>query len=204
MQRALRREDDARVPCAGCTACCTASQFIVIEPDETATLAHVAPDVVFPAPRLPRGYMVLAHDTRGRCAMLVDGACSIYEHRPRACRTYDCRVLAATDTTLDEVPKSELMARVERWRFRHDSERARARHDAVLAAARYLRDHRDELREAGVPAQDTQLAVLAVEIHDVFLGDTGVVEVDLDSVATAVRTAIEASARLSHAGPDRA
>ena len=28
--------------------------------------------------------------------MLVDGRCSIYEHRPRTCRTYDCRIFTAT------------------------------------------------------------------------------------------------------------
>jgi uncharacterized protein len=200
MRAALRREDDARVPCDGCTACCTASQFIVIEPDEVDTLAHISREVVFPAPRLPRGFMVLAYDARGHCAMLEDGGCSIYEHRPRACRTYDCRLLAATEVELDDATKRALMTRVERWRFRHDTAHARAQHDAVLAAMRFLRDHRDELRADGAPAQDTQLAVLAVEIHDVFLDDQRLVEPDLGTVAAAVRSAIEASARLSHPG----
>jgi Fe-S-cluster containining protein len=192
------------VPCAGCTACCTASQFIVIEPDEIDARAHIPPEVVFPAPRLPRGYSVLAYDAAGHCAMLVGGVCSIYAHRPRACRTYDCRVLAATETEIDDATKTALMERVQQWRFRHDTERAREQHDAVRAAARYLRDHRDELREAGVPAQDTQLAVLAVEIHAVFVDATGVVEPDVETVTAAVRAAIEASARLSHADPDQA
>ena len=41
LQGALRREHDSEVPCDGCTACCTASQFILIEPDEVATLARI-------------------------------------------------------------------------------------------------------------------------------------------------------------------
>jgi hypothetical protein len=38
---ALKREHDAAVPCDGCTACCTSSQFVHIEPDETDTVAHI-------------------------------------------------------------------------------------------------------------------------------------------------------------------
>jgi hypothetical protein len=40
---AIRGERDADVPCAGCTACCRSSQFVHIAPDETETLAHIAP-----------------------------------------------------------------------------------------------------------------------------------------------------------------
>ena len=41
MDAALRGERDADVPCAGCTACCTSSQFVHIGPDETDTIAHI-------------------------------------------------------------------------------------------------------------------------------------------------------------------
>src|SRR5688572_23451385 len=91
MQHALRGERDAAVPCDGCTACCTSSQFIHIEPDETETLAQIPRELLFPAPGSP-GHVVLGYDDHGRCPMLVDEKCSIYEHRPRTCRTYDCRV----------------------------------------------------------------------------------------------------------------
>src|SRR6476659_6305705 len=69
MQGALRGARDADVPCAGCTACCTASQFIHIEPDEADTLAHIPADLLFPAPRMPRGNVLLGYDERGRCPM---------------------------------------------------------------------------------------------------------------------------------------
>src|SRR5688500_18603130 len=76
------------VPCDGCTACCTSGQFVHIGPDETDTLAHVPGELLAPVPRRPAGHVVLGYDSAGRCPMLIDGACSIYAHRPRACRMY--------------------------------------------------------------------------------------------------------------------
>src|SRR6266508_6252442 len=86
LQSALRGEADSEVPCDGCTACCTASQFIHIAPDETDTLAHIPPELLFPAPGLPTGHVLLGYDERGHCPMLIDNQCSIYEHRPRTDR----------------------------------------------------------------------------------------------------------------------
>ena len=169
MQGALRGEHDSEVPCGGCTACCTASQFIPIEPDEVATLARIPRELRFPAPRRPPGYVLLGYDERGHCPMLVDGACSIYEVRPRACRTYDCRVLPAAGVDLTERDKALLAQRARRWRFSHPTERDRAEHDAVRAAAAFLAERGDELPAGSVPASDTQRAVLAIEIHETFL-----------------------------------
>ena len=45
---AIRGERDADVPCDGCTACCTASQFVHIGPDETDTLAHIPARAALP------------------------------------------------------------------------------------------------------------------------------------------------------------
>lgn len=115
MQAALRGERDADVPCGRCTACCRSSQFVHIGPDESDALAHIPREVLFPAPRMP-GYLVLPYDEHGCCPMLTDDGCSIYEHRPRACRTYDCRVFSAAGIAPDE--GKELVAeRVLRWRF---------------------------------------------------------------------------------------
>src|SRR5262245_45885670 len=101
-QRAIRGDIDADVPCDGCTACCRSSQFVHIAPDETDTLAHIPPALLFPAPQMTRGHVVLGYDERGHCPMLADDGCSIYEHRPRTCRTYDCRVFAAAGVELDD------------------------------------------------------------------------------------------------------
>lgn len=82
VERAIRGEGASDVPCGSCTACCTASQFVHIGPDEMDTLSHIDPSLVFPAPGLPRGHVVLGYDERGHCPMLIDNQCSIYEHRP--------------------------------------------------------------------------------------------------------------------------
>ena len=116
MQGALRGEHDSEVPCDGCTACCTASQFILIEPDEVTTMARIPRELRFPAPLRPPGHVLLGYDERGHCPMLIDGACSIYEDRPRACRTFDCRVLPAAGVDLTEHDKALLAQRVRRWR----------------------------------------------------------------------------------------
>src|SRR6476659_10784222 len=59
MQAALRGDEDADVPCGTCTACCTSSQFVHIEPDEADALAHIPAALLFPAPRLPKGHVLL-------------------------------------------------------------------------------------------------------------------------------------------------
>jgi len=124
---------EMQVPCGACTACCTSSQFVHIDPDETETLARVPAELRFPAPGLPNGHVVLGYDEHGHCPMLVDDACSIYEHRPRTCRTYDCRVFAATGVEPD-ASQPAIAARVREWRFDVDDQAAREDWDAVRAA----------------------------------------------------------------------
>ena len=160
MQRALRGEAASDVPCGTCTACCTASQFIHVGPEETDALAHIPNELVFPAPGLPDGHVVMGYDEHGCCPMLIDGACSIYEHRPRTCRTYDCRIFPATglDPGLDDKPLIAAQAR--RWRFTFPTEADREQRAAVQAAVIALRD------EAG---DVTRLAVAAIERHQAFL-----------------------------------
>lgn len=168
MEGALAGDRPADVPCGTCTACCTSSQFVHIGPDEADTLAHVPDALRFPAPGLPAGHVLLGYDERGHCPMLVDGACSIYEHRPRACRTYDCRVFPAAGVE-PEADKPAIAARAGRWRFAHPAADDRARHDAVRAAAAYLRARAGDLPDEAAPRTATQLAVMAVEAHRAFL-----------------------------------
>jgi Fe-S-cluster containining protein len=135
MTAALEGTRSADVPCGDCTACCTSSQFVHIEPDETDTLAHIPSDLLFPAPRLPAGHVVLGYDERGHCPMLVDGACSIYAHRPRTCRTYDCRIFVAAGIEIDDPAKAAIAQRVRRWRFEYRTADDRAAHHALIQAA---------------------------------------------------------------------
>lgn len=166
MTRAVRGEGGSDVPCDGCTACCRASQFVLVEPDEHDALAHIPSELLFAAPQMPRGRRVLGYDEHGHCPMLVDDRCSIYAHRPRACRAYDCRVFAATGVELDDPTKAEVLARVRRWRFRVGDDDTRVREEALRAAASFLRSHADEL---GIGRNPTAIAGLAVELHEAFL-----------------------------------
>jgi hypothetical protein len=163
LRAALRGEKAADVPCGSCTACCTSSQFVAIGPDEVDTLAHVPAELLFPAPGSPDGDVVLGYDERGHCPMLHDGACSIYEHRPRTCRTYDCRVFAAAAVEPDP-GRPRIATQAVRWRFEVTTDGDRETAAAVRSAATFLREHPDVLPRGG-PAS---LAVLAVEIADVF------------------------------------
>jgi hypothetical protein len=167
MRAALRGERDADVPCDGCSACCTAAQFVHIAPDETDTLAHIPAGLLFPAPLMPEGHVVIPHDARGHCPMLVAGRCSIYAHRPRTCRTYDCRIFAAADVS----PDDDLIAtRARRWRFGYPDADDRELHEAVRSTAVFIRERPGDLPEGvSAPETPTQHAVLAVELHERFL-----------------------------------
>lgn len=169
-EEAMTGATDADVPCGTCTACCTSSQFVHVEPDEADALAHIPAELLFPAPRLPLGHLLLGFDEHGHCPLLVEGACSIYEHRPRTCRTYDCRVLPAAGITLDDPTKAAIAERAQRWRFDHPTDHDTASHAAVQAAAAHLEAHPEALPE-GAPSPSTAArAALAVSIHRAFLG----------------------------------
>ncbi len=102
MREALRSGAGTDVPCGDCCACCSTAHFVHVGPDERDVLALVPPELQFPAPGLPAGHVVLPYDERGRCPMLAeDGICTIYDHRPRTCRVYDCRVFAAAGVDAD-------------------------------------------------------------------------------------------------------
>ncbi len=169
MGRALAGDQASEVPCDGCTACCRASQFIHIGPDESATLARVPAELAFPAPGWPEGHVVMGYDEHGHCPMLVDDRCSIYDDRPRACRTYDCRVFAATGVEPDTPGQEPVAEQVRRWRFDPGMAEDAARLDALAAAASYLAEHPEAFGPDAAPVGATRRAVLAVELHERFL-----------------------------------
>jgi Fe-S-cluster containining protein len=193
--RAHREGAGVDVPCGGCTACCTSSQFVHIAPDETQTLSRIPAELRFPAPGLPRGHVVLGYDEHGHCPMLVDGLCSIYEDRPRTCRSYDCRVFPAAGLEPDDADKARIVERTRRWKFDTPTRRDETLHAAVRAAATFLQAHAGDWPDGAVPRQPTQLAFLAIEIHHVFLDDDRdaaqlrLVSPPFDVVASAVRRA---------------
>jgi Fe-S-cluster containining protein len=186
-------QPDQDVPCGTCTACCRSSYFIHVRPEEADTRRHIPKALLFPAPGRPKGHHLMGYDERGRCPMLRDSesdaartgdiGCSIYDHRPQTCRTFDCRVFAAAGVDPDEDGKGDIAERVRRWRFDDVATDPQARRelDAVRRAAAYLATHRAEVFPAraiddagarGLKAPSTagQLADLAVRAHRAFLG----------------------------------
>jgi Fe-S-cluster containining protein len=160
MQRALRGEAGSDVPCDGCTACCTSSQFVHIDADEADTLAHIPAALLFPAPLQPTGNVVLGYDENGHCPMLIDNRCSIYAHRPRTCRTYDCRVFAATGVEPDDRDQRAIALRVRRWRFDFPDEVDRIQYEAAHAAA----EAEGEQVPANTASSPTQRVVRAIRL----------------------------------------
>ncbi len=152
---ALRGERDADVPCGGCTACCRSFQFVHVGRDEAEALAHIPKELLFPAPHMP-DHLVMGYDERGHCPMLSDGGCTIYAHRPRACRMYDCRVVAATGVTLEDDDKAAIAERVARWRFSYPTAEDVTAQDDLRRAAADL---------ASTVRSDVERAVIAVRIE---------------------------------------
>jgi Fe-S-cluster containining protein len=169
----LERGDlGADVPCGACTGCCRGSMFIHIRPEETDTLAHIPQELLFPAPSAPPGHVLMGYDAEGRCPMLEGDQCSIYEHRPRTCRDFDCRIFAASGISLD-AEQTMLVERVRAWRFEHPSARDEQDHAAVRAAAAFLAEHAASFPEHWLPQNPVQLAVLAIDVSVLFTGKGG-------------------------------
>lgn len=167
MRAVLAGQGEADVPCGDCCACCATSHFVHIGPDEERTVAVIPRELLFPAPGLPAGNVLLGYDEQGRCPMLAaDGRCSIYAARPLTCRTYDCRVFAAAGTAAD----NEVITRqARRWKFSHPAQDDRDRHAAVRAAARFVRERAECFPGGRAPRDPVSVALLAVKVYDVFL-----------------------------------
>jgi Fe-S-cluster containining protein len=170
--------------------------FIHIKPEETRALKAIPKALLFPAPGLPSGNMLMGYNQQGECPMLVEGKCAIYDDRPQTCRDYDCRVFAATGIALDEPTRALISEQVKRWKFEFPGEIDRKEHSAVQAAARFLIDRADAFPQGALPGSPTHFAILAIRIHDVFAtlmeeeARTGRAVPDAD-VVKAVLSAIE-------------
>ncbi len=184
-RHALIKETGINVHCGECNACCTSAYFIHIKPEETQTIARIPRELLFPAPGLPKGNVLLGYDMHGRCPMLIDNQCSIYEYRPLTCRNYDCRIFTAAGIAAGADDKALITQRIRRWKFSYPTKHDRDQHSAVQAAAKFLQE-RAECFPAGVPSTSSQLAIVAIKVYDVFLkynekfGKTGRVSPDIE------------------------
>jgi Fe-S-cluster containining protein len=159
----------ADVPCGDCNACCRSAYFIHVEPDETEARRAIPKALLFPAPGRPAGHLVLGFDEQGRCPMLVDDRCSIYEARPRTCRAYDCRVFSATGLSAAEDGKPLVAERADRWHFDLDDPADRRTRAGVLAAVEGLRARGDLFPGGRIPPTNSGLAMAALVVHHLFL-----------------------------------
>jgi hypothetical protein len=137
------------VPCRGCTQCCYHAGVDVDPAKETAIdLMHM--DLV------PRdGVLMLRKREDGACVHLGPDGCTIHEHRPSACRTYDCRAFSLVNMR-DKYDGDHVQPV---WLFQPDSERS----DAFLAAAQFgsmVAVARRRASNEGFSASDVLLEVL--------------------------------------------
>ena len=169
VQKMLINEDGIDVPCGECVGCCSSSQFIHIRPQETKTLSRIPRKLLFSAPLLPKGHMVLGYDETGHCPMFIKGKCSIYEHRPLTCRNYDCRIFSAAGIVADDDDKGLINKQVQHWQFKYPNKLDQILHSAVKSAASFIRSHPVSFPEGKAPVNASQLAVVAIKVCTVFL-----------------------------------
>lgn len=180
-QEALRDGSDNDVACGDCVGCCSSSYFIHVAPDERETLGRIPAEAFVPAPGGPAGHVMMGCTPEGRCPMLADDRrCTIYAHRPRTCRTYDCRIFAAAGIPAGGPDKSVINDRVKSWRFSYASAADREIHRAVRRAAAFVRNHAKLFPGGRIPTDPAQLAILALRVHPVFLEPSSKIRSDAE------------------------
>jgi len=165
--KAMEGKGNNSVPCGHCVACCTSSNFVHIRPSDIDTLKHIPEEILFPAPKLPKGHFVLGYDEMGHCPMFKEGKCSIYEQRPTTCRQYDCRVYAATGISVEN-EKSDIAKQVNQWKFDMSSDIDFKKYTEVKKASRFLLNYKDRFPTKCRLHTNSQLAVFAIKIHSLF------------------------------------
>ncbi len=185
---ALKKDAETDVPCGECNACCRSSYFIHIKPNELETLNHIPEELLFPAPGLPEGNVLMGYDEKGHCPMLREGACSIYEHRPATCRSYDCRIFPATGIQISGKDKVLINQQVQRWKFNLNEAGEINEQKAVKQAASFLTQKRKLLPPEEIPGNPTQLAIMAIKVYKLFnetktetVNDTELVEAVIEA-----------------------
>lgn len=170
-REALITDAGTEVNCGECNACCSSSYFIHIRPEETKTISHINKNLLFPAPGLPRGNVLMGYDEHGRCPMLVKQKCSIYKHRASTCRNYDCRIFAAAGIDPGGDDKARIKKRTDQWRFNYPTQKDHNEHAAVKAAVQFIQEHSACFPDGAIPHNPSQLAILAIKVYAVFLKD---------------------------------
>ena len=156
------------VPCGDCTACCTSSYFIHIKPGETGTISKIPGKLMFPAPGLPKGNLLLGFDKKGRCPMFINNLCSVYDNRPETCRTYDCRIFTATGLQPGD-DKALISRQVKRWKFKFENDLDLCDYSAVHNASGFITRYAGSFPAGFIPINIPQQAMIAIKTYEVFL-----------------------------------
>jgi len=172
MRAALAGSSGMDVACGDCVGCCTSSYFIKVRAHETAAIGHIGADNLRPVPAAGNGDLLMGFDAQGHCFMFANGGCSIYQHRPETCRTYDCRVFTAAGMNAGP-DKSVINGRIASWQFDYPSSHDSQEHRAVTAAANFIRQHPIRFPGGRVPSRPSEIAVLAVKSYKVFMDKPG-------------------------------
>jgi Fe-S-cluster containining protein len=162
------KSTDAIVPCDDCSACCRSSLFIHIKSEEKQTLSKIPKNLLFSAPGLPKGNVLMGYDSSGKCPMFQNNKCAIYEFRPQTCREFDCRVFAATRIELNNEAQSLIADRVRQWAFEYPGDQDQSDLSTLSASVKFLRDRKNLFPTGVVPNNPTQLAVFAIKVFQVF------------------------------------
>ena len=163
---------EADVPCGSCNACCKSFYFIHITASDVGALKVIPKELLVQAPGLPSGHFVMGYTEQGHCPMLVNERCSIYNDRPQTCRAYDCRIFAAAEMQPGEMDKVLVSRQTSTWAFSYANPAARATQAAIARAANWLASERENnnsyLPNDFLPSNSTQLAVLALQLRELF------------------------------------
>jgi len=133
----LQGGEPVDVPCGSCTACCTSGFYIAVSRQETATLKMIPDEFLFEIPGSGDA-VYIGCDDRGHCLLLNEGRCSIYQDRPIACRTFDCRIYTATGIRPEKDNISPISCRIGSWMFEYPTKKDQVQQWILQAAALIL------------------------------------------------------------------
>lgn len=129
----------------------------------------------------------MGYDDHGRCPMLVDERCSIYEDRPQTCRDYDCRIFSATGIAMDRQAQPDIAKGVTAWAFRFESGQSRREEAVLKQTATFLQDQRHLFPPGTLPNNPGELAALAVRICRPFAARAGAPDAEIAGTILAWR-----------------
>jgi Fe-S-cluster containining protein len=161
------------VPCGDCRGCCNAGRFIHLLPTDRKSFSAIPSGLLFKAPGMANGHAVMGYVDGGACPMLVERNCSIYASRPYTCKAFDCRVMTAAGLAMQGQWAERINDRVVAWEFSYSSPESRRRHDAIRKAALFIQKNASSFPNGRAPSQPTDIAVLAIKTHSVFLQQRG-------------------------------